>query len=122
MTIYYSATQNGFFDDSVGYSTLPDDIIEITPELHKQMLDEVNMNNKRIVISNGEISYEDNITITTWKQIRKRRDALLVKSDYTQMPDWPGDKQAWSTYRQQLRDIPQTYSETTQVIWPTVPK
>ena len=38
-------------------------------------------------------------------QIRKQRDDLLAVCDWTQLTDAPVDKQAWSTYRQALRDI-----------------
>jgi hypothetical protein len=41
-------------------------------------------------------------------EIRKQRDDLLAKSDWTQLPDAPltDEKRAeWSTYRQALRDI-----------------
>jgi hypothetical protein len=37
--------------------------------------------------------------------IRKQRDDLLALCDWTQLTDAPVDKQAWSTYRQALRDI-----------------
>lgn len=38
---------------------------------------------------------------------RNERDALLSRSDWTQTGDNPtGDKEAWATYRQALRDLP----------------
>ena len=43
-----------------------------------------------------------------WKYIRKKRDARLQASDWTQLPDAPltAEKKAeWATYRQELRDI-----------------
>lgn len=41
-------------------------------------------------------------------EIRKQRDDLLAKSDWTQLPDAPltdEKRSEWSTYRQELRDI-----------------
>ena len=41
--------------------------------------------------------------------MRAQRDAFLAASDWTQMPDstLTGEqRQAWATYRQQLRDAP----------------
>ena len=41
------------------------------------------------------------------------RHNLLVDSDWTQLPDSPltdAEKQAWATYRQQLRDFPATWT------------
>ena len=40
------------------------------------------------------------------ERMRFRRNRLLVASDWTQTADAPVDKQAWATYRQQLRDAP----------------
>ena len=59
--------------------------------------------------------------------IRVERDKFLRGSDWTQMPDSPlsaADKEAWATYRQQLRDFPATITtETTleELVWPTAP-
>jgi hypothetical protein len=57
----------------------------------------------------------------TWETIRLDRNSLLNASDYTQIPDFPGDKEAWVAYRQQLRDIPQQFSDPKDVVWPTKP-
>jgi hypothetical protein len=50
------------------------------------------------------------------ERLRIQRDALLVSSDWTQVADAPVDKQAWASYRQQLRDFPSTWvpSETAE--------
>ena len=39
-------------------------------------------------------------------KLRGERNARLVACDYTQLPDFAGDKTAWATYRQTLRDLP----------------
>ena len=41
------------------------------------------------------------------EQVRAKRDQLLKDSDWTQLPDSPADKEAWATYRQALRDLPE---------------
>jgi hypothetical protein len=56
-----------------------------------------------------------------WSPIRKKRDALLVASDWTQLSDATCDKVAWARYRGELRNIPQTFSKPEEVIWPTPP-
>lgn len=62
-----------------------------------------------------------------YAQVRKDRDTLLIQSDWTQFNDSPlsaADKEAWATYRQQLRDITEHLSGVTdleQVPWPTEP-
>jgi hypothetical protein len=39
-------------------------------------------------------------------QVRAARDRALSASDWTQVADAPVDQQAWATYRQALRDLP----------------
>jgi len=62
-------------------------------------------------------------TYTDEEFLRKRRNELLLNSDYTQLPDSPlGDakKQEWATYRQALRDLPTT-ADPSNITWPTEP-
>lgn len=59
-----------------------------------------------------------------WDIVRKKRNRLLESSDWTQLMDCPlgtAQKDAWTTYRQGLRDIPQQGVEPEQVVWPTQP-
>jgi hypothetical protein len=62
-----------------------------------------------------------------WGTIKKKRDYLLLMTDYTQLSDntlTDAKKAEWRIYRQALRDLPQTYSSATDksdVIWPTKP-
>ena len=121
MTIYYSPTTKGFYDTDLGYPSLPQDIIEITKEQHATFLHGMNMQNKELVLSGNNLVLQDRVVVITWEQIRSRRNNLLALSDYTQMADWPGDKEAWATYRQALRDLPQTYTNAADVIWPSKP-
>jgi hypothetical protein len=58
-----------------------------------------------------------------WNLIRRYRDELLVKCDWTQLGDAPctaQQKEAWTTYRQALRDIPQNYDKADDVYFPEV--
>ena len=64
-----------------------------------------------------------------WREIRLRRDALLTQSDWTQNADVSVDVDAWRTYRQALRDMPQNVSDPASVYgdsdhadWPTKPE
>ena len=56
-----------------------------------------------------------------WNSVRAQRDQLLAQSDWTQVADAPGDKAAWATYRQALRDLPSTGSDPDALTWPTSP-
>ena len=61
------------------------------------------------------------------ESVRSERDRLLTACDFTQMPDSPlneSQKNAWKTYRQDLRDIttkPLFSTEPESVIFPTKP-
>ena len=58
-----------------------------------------------------------------WIEVRNKRDALLAASDHVLMPDYPmEDKSAWESYRQELRDIPQAYSDIEEIAWPEDPE
>ena len=57
--------------------------------------------------------------------VRGQRDGQLRGSDWTQLGDAAlGDHTAeeWATYRQALRDVPQTYSRVSEVVWPEPPE
>ena len=60
-------------------------------------------------------------TEVTWDTIRAKRDQLIRDSDWTVIPGATVDQAQWSAYRQILRDLPQTYSNPEDVVWPTVP-
>ena len=63
-----------------------------------------------------------------FSEMRQYRDLYLSLSDWTQFPDSPlsdAKKAEWTTYRQALRDIPETYSDATSIddiTWPTQPE
>jgi hypothetical protein len=57
--------------------------------------------------------------------VRQERDRRLIESDWTQNIDSPlsnEKKTEWQTYRQVLRDIISTITNTTDIVeWPTKP-
>lgn len=56
--------------------------------------------------------------------IRAQRNALLASCDWTQLPDSPltaEQKEAWTDYRQALRDLPDNYTTVDEVVWPDQP-
>lgn len=56
-----------------------------------------------------------------WDAVRLERDRRLAACDWTQVADAPVDAATWAAYRQELRDIPQTFDDPDQVVWPTEP-
>lgn len=120
MAIYFSIKNEGFYHSDAGVQ-IPDDAIEITGEQFNQFLYHMNNENKMLVIENGELVLRERPINISWDAVKQKRNKLLSQSDYTQMPDWPGDKKAWSEYRQQLRDIPQNFTDTSEIVWPKSP-
>lgn len=56
--------------------------------------------------------------------VRFERDARLMHSDWTQLPDSPlstEQRSAWTAYRQALRDIPSQAGFPFDVSWPAQP-
>ena len=57
-----------------------------------------------------------------WQDVRRKRDALLIDSDYILMPDYPmEDKSDWEAYRQELRDVPESFASADLVEFPNEP-
>jgi len=59
-----------------------------------------------------------------WIMLRRERSSLLSSSDWTQFRDSPLSQEKqdeWATYRQFLRDLPNTVTDPTDVKWPTPP-
>lgn len=56
-----------------------------------------------------------------WIRLRYRRDQMLAACDWAMTPDAPTDKNAWSAYRQALRDLPSSVSDPREAVWPTPP-
>lgn len=66
-------------------------------------------------------------TVDFWNAVRTERNALLISSDWTQLPDSAlsdTKKTEWATYRQSLRDVPANNSSAStraDVNFPTEP-
>jgi len=58
-----------------------------------------------------------------WNDVLSKRNGLLVESDWSQLRDVSlPDNPQWVSYRQTLRDIPQTYaSDPRLIVWPVKP-
>jgi hypothetical protein len=61
-----------------------------------------------------------------WIPFREQRDKLLKDSDWTQISDYAlvteEEKVLWAEYRQALRDLPETYPNSEDIVWPTKPE
>ena len=59
-----------------------------------------------------------------WTSVRTQRNQLLAQSDWTALSDAhlsQDKKDAWFTYRQALRDLPDEVTDPTHVDWPLDP-
>lgn len=59
-----------------------------------------------------------------WSKIRRERNGLLAKTDWTQFADSPLSdelKAIYQTYRQALRDLPNQYANADDVVFPERP-
>lgn len=62
--------------------------------------------------------------VPTWTDLRPWRDRELAACDWVTLADVqiaPDLKDQWLSYRQQLRDLPATYPDASQVVWPNPP-
>lgn len=86
-----------------------------TTEILSQKIEELN----QAVFESGILLEPD----SSWEVIRKKRNFLLKSTDWTLTPGSTVDQSAWATYRQILRDLPQTYASSgiEKVIWPKPP-
>jgi hypothetical protein len=61
-----------------------------------------------------------------WIPFREQRDQLLKESDWTQISDYSlvteEEKVLWAEYRQALRDLPETYPNSEDIVWPSQPQ
>ena len=57
------------------------------------------------------------------QELRRKRDKLLIESDWTQSKDLTlTNDEEWIKYRQELRDLPQTTTDFNNVVYPTKPQ
>tara|TARA_R110000822_G_scaffold119481_1_gene252512 strand:+ start:665 stop:1051 length:387 start_codon:yes stop_codon:yes gene_type:complete len=78
------------------------------------------------VVNNNSITLDTDqeaadILAAKWARIRAQRDALLASSDWRAMPDAPTMSDAWTNYRQALRNLPSTQADPDNVVFPEEP-
>lgn len=119
---YYSPQANGFYssDAHPNPADRPEDCFEISHEEWDALMD-ANRRGEILSYEGGEITSKPRLI--TMDDIRATRDKKLRASDWSQGRDIPAETQnEWATYRQALRDIPETYDgKPDQVVWPETP-
>jgi len=126
MTIYihYNKDTNkfaGFYDSDI-HTVIPLPNKPLTDDQYKSAFSLIHSNTP-VIVDGVEIIPEILNTLNiTWDSIRAKRNRKLSNSDYTQLLDYLGNREEWALYRQQLRDIPQRFTDPRKVIWPTIPE
>lgn len=72
----------------------------------------------------NNVSASDFSKEVLWADALEKRDKLLYESDWTQCGDCHLATETvalFVEYRQALRDIPQTYSDVIDIVWPQQP-
>ena len=55
-------------------------------------------------------------------RMRYWRDQELANTDWTQVSDSPANKSAWASYRQSLRDLPESNQDPRKIELPVKPE
>lgn len=111
----------GFYDDKVSLF-IPTPNIEINAKDHLKHLNSLNKEQNQLTVIDGKVVASKRKVVLDWKGVRYERNLLLNQSDWTQLSDVPADLKAkWATYRQALRDLPETYENSEDVKWPKPP-
>ena len=92
----------------------------------KQYIDEKTANLSAEILRLQEFAFECDILLqpdSGWEIVRKKRDFLLRSTDWTMVQGSTVDQREWSSYRQQLRDLPQRFkgAEMADLVWPKQP-
>ena len=72
-------------------------------------------------VTNDQVQADADALESSWDRLRTERNALLSESDWTQYNDSPLTdevKTSWATYRQELRDLPDTTDDPGDPTWP----
>ena len=120
---FYSPETKGFYVEGL-HKNMPEDVFSV-PEATYALLMEGQALGKQIVYKSRKLRLEDQAPRTVdWDVIRLKRDTLLTKCDWTQIPDAQLDnevREAWKVYRQALRDLTESFKSPDLVIWPKPP-
>jgi len=74
-----------------------------------------------------EAQFWERRTPLAWEILRAERNQALAESDSYVLPDrwarYTAEQQSsWSTYRQELRDLPQNTTDPFNPVWPVKPE
>jgi hypothetical protein len=126
----YSPTTKMFYDPDVAYLNLPNDLVEITNEIHQSAL-QTKLDGGSFTFENDEIVLSpvdpqvlaDKQKVKDWQDYQAQAKILLIKSDTTLLRCYEAGvalPTEWATYRKDLRTILSTAAGIPQTL-PTQP-
>lgn len=126
MKWFWSPSSKGFFCDAI-HGAIPDDAVEISAEEHADLLNGQATGKLIVAGDDGRPTLRDPLPPgfeSLASRARAARDALLKKSDWTQIPDAPlapSQRADWGAYRKALRELPQQDGFPASIQWPEQP-
>ena len=107
--ICYSASKRSFYSHPIHGDAIPLDAVEISDARYAELLQAQASGQEIVPGPDGPVAQTPAPQPVTPDGVRRKRDALLAASDWTQLPDAPltdGQRSAWRAYRQALRALP----------------
>lgn len=110
--MFYSKTTNGFYDEEIhSLSQMPEDVVELSAEEHKQLL--LGQENGQIITSNSNgfpvLEKQSEFTVEEKKNFcKKTAKFLLLNSDWSQYGDVAEtllNKSDFDAYRAVVREL-----------------
>lgn len=125
----FSAQTGGFYVPAIHGDAIPSDAVEITNELHAELLQAQSEGKVIVPGADGRPIADEPPGPSIdelWEKLRAERDRRLAASDIIVMPDrWeaytPEQRAAWAAHRQKLRDLPENTTNPANPVWPAAP-
>jgi len=117
------AVSDWYFSDSPYVPVTPGIRLEVPEGLSWDAVKGVQDDEGTVTLAQDPLKVQAKID-AAWTALRTHRNQLLRDSDFTQMPDSPMSqekKDAWASYRQELRDLPDETQDPTAPEWPLDP-
>jgi hypothetical protein len=123
MTIFYSNSKSGFFSSEI-HASIPEDGVEISPELHGELM--TKQSDGKVIVLGADglpttIDPQDPTTDDLIARCKVYAGRLLVATDWAMMPDANlVNKEAFADYRRKVRAL--RINPVTNPTWPQLPK
>ena len=116
-------TGNSIVDARVSYDEIGDVVVSMTMDSDGAKTWRLVKWDTDVMPYPGEKDYssiDEAYKKASWRKARQVRNALLAETDYLALSDSTLTAEM-TTYRQNLRDLPATYPDINDIVWPTKP-